>query len=1132
MPVDILEHLADLPCQQTLFAVVCRPFHGFWIKLSSQQRGGLAYRAMRGLFLVKMTNRRVQQRYYSLHPVARSALTGFLTCLRFVDLSLHAATSDGVTVAAPEKNVDRELQWTKSPPIGGFSLAIAALLWCGAAAALSPDLTIKELHHTAWGPSQGAPLGGGVALAQTNDGYLWMAGPSGLFRFDGIAFERVELPHDPKLSSLSLCSAFAPRGGGLWVGFTFGGAALLKDGRWQVFGVADGFPRGSPWKFAETSDASLWVATTSDLARFDGTRWKAVGSQMGLVAGGNPILFVDSQGTIWAGGGNSLFFLRSGERQFRKQPVTVPTPWADGSMAESGAGTVWLNAGFDLVPVAQNPPPATPGESSRGGLVFDHDGTLWASVDGLHRIAHAEREALGTPVHIEDIADAYVDADGLTSRTVFAFLVDREGNVWVATTNGLDRFSEPSLKSPLQSAENLKLVPTIVVAGVAPADDAGGLWVTNGVDAVVHYQNGRMSPPVIRQRVDSLIRAADGTVWFGGENALWSERQGHLNSVVAPGPGRITQALAQDKSGGLWASLGLAGLFRLKDGAWTRYGGIAALSRSWVITIARDRRDRLWFSYPDGRVVVLDGDRVATYGVPDGLQIGNVMAIYSGRIGHWFGGEFGLARLDGERFHSVLSAPELPLEGITGIVETADGDLWLNGRSGITHIAATELQRSRLDPAYRVRGATLGASDGVIGSAAMLRPLPTAIEAGDGKLWFATSGGIYGIDPARRAHNRVPPPVLIRALNVAGRTIEPISGLTLPIYTTAVRFDYAGLSLTAPEKVRYRYRLDGVDTGWRDLSAAPQALYTNLRPGHYVFRVIAANNDGVWNESGASLAFAIPPAFVQTRWFIALCVISGVAAVWALVRLRIHQVRRRLEQRMEDRLNERIRISRELHDSLLQGFQGLMFRLQAVRQFLPERPGDAAKSLDSAMQVGDQAIGEGRDAVQNLRSASFDDGDLATSLSALGTELGAGIDPSSKPEYRLVVEGRPRVLTAVARNEAYRIAREAVCNAYQHAKARRVETEVTFGNADLTIRVRDDGIGVDPQILACGQRPGHWGLPGMRERSESFGGHLHVWSEGNAGTEVELRIPAGIAYLIPRSSSFAGFKNLIRSSRW
>jgi signal transduction histidine kinase/ligand-binding sensor domain-containing protein len=1010
-------------------------------------------------------------------------------------------------------------------------LAIATLLWCGCAAALSPDLTIKELQHTAWGPSQGAPLGGVLALAQTNDGYLWIAGPSGLFRFDGIAFERVELPHDPKLSSLSLFSAFAPRGGGLWVGFTFGGVARLKAGRWQVFSVADGLPQATPWQFAETPDGTLWLVTGHDLARFDGTRWKTVGSQMGLPASDNPILFVDSQGTLWTGGGNSLFFLRPGEHQFRNQPVAVPTPWEGNGMAESSSGTVWLDSGFNLVPVAQNPPPGKPGRSSYGGLAFDHDGTLWDPQTGLWRIAHPEHPTMAAALRVEDIADHYTDTDGLTSRAVRALLVDREGNVWVGTTQGLDRFSEPSLEIPLQMAENVKVVPLFANAGIAPADDAGGLWVTNGADAVSRYQGGRLSPPIIRQKVDALLRAADGTVWFGGRKALWREQQGQLESVAPPGPDHDTQALAQDKSGSLWASVIGSGVFRLKDGVWTPKGGIAELPRGTAITIVRDRCDRLWFSYTGGSVMVLDGERVRTYGAAEGLQIGNVMANHPGRIGHWFGGEFGLARFDEKRFYNVQSAPELTLDGITGIIESNDGDLWLNARAGIVHIAATELERSRLDPAYRVRGETLGAFDGVVGTGAMVRPLPTAIETVDGKLWFATTGGIYGIDPARRAHNRVPPTVLIHALTVAGHTVEPIPGLTLPVYTTAVRFDYIGLSLTAAEKVRYRYRLDGVDTDWRELTAARQALYTGLRPGHHTFHVIAANNDGVWNESGASLAFVIPPAFGQTGWFIALCVAGGTAAVWALVRLRVRQVRRRLEERMEDRLNERTRIARELHDSLLQGFQGLMFRLQAVRQLLPERVGDAAEFLDSAMQLGDQAIGEGRDAVQNLRSSSFDERDLAASLSALGSELAAGTDFPSKPEYRLVVEGRPRELTAVVRDEAYRITREAVCNAYQHAKAGHIETEVTFGDADLTIRVRDDGIGIDPQILARGQRRGHWGLPGMRERSESFGGHLRVWSEGNAGTEVELRIPADIAYSEPRSSSFTRLKNLLRSSR-
>jgi len=997
-------------------------------------------------------------------------------------------------------------------------LATAALLWCGCAGALSPDRRIKELHHTAWGPGQGAPLGGAVALAQTSDGYLWMAGPSGLFRFDGIVFERVELPHDPKLSSLSLFSAFAPRGGGLWVGFTFGGVALLKGGRWQIFSVADGLPQSSPWQFAETPDGTLWVATGRDLARFDGARWKMVGSQMGLPASDNPILFVDSQGTLWAGGGNSLFFLRPGEHQFRNQPVAAPAPWDGNGMAESSTGTVWLDAGFDLVPVAQNPPPGNPGRSSYGGLAFDHDGTLWDPQTGLWRIAHPEHPTTGAALRVEDIADHYTDADGLTSRAVRALLVDREGNVWVGTTHGLDRFSEPSLEIPLQVAENVKVVPQIADAGMAPADDAGGLWVTNGADAVVRYQDGRMSPPIIRQKVETLLRAADGTVWFGGRKALWRERQGQLQSVASPGPDRDTQALAQDKSGGLWASILRSGVFRLKDGAWTPYGGITALPRGTAITIVRDRRDRLWFSYPDGSVAVLDGERVRTYVVADGLQIGNVMANHPGRIGHWLGGELGLARFDGERFYSIQSAPELPLDGVTGIVETPDGDLWLNGRAGIVHIAATELERSRLDPAYRVRGETLGAFDGVVGSSAMVRPLPTAIEAADGKLWFATTSGIYGIDPARRVHNRIPPPVLIRALTVAGYTIEPIPGLKLPAYTTAVRFDYLGLSLTAAEKVRYRYRLDGVDADWREVTAVRQALYTNLRPGHYIFRAIAANNDGVWNEQGAALDFSIARAYSQTTWFRAACAATVLLVLWALYQLRLRQIAKGFNARLEERVAERTRIARDLHDTLLQSFQGLLLLFQTARELLRTRPAEAEKILESAIDQTAQAITEGRDAVQGLRASTVERSDLAQAITTFGQELAAEASRHTSVGLQVGVAGTPRTLHSIVRDEIYQIASEALRNAFRHAEAKQIEVELRYDERQLRLRIRDDGKGIDSNFLTAKGRVGHFGLHGMRERAKLMGGKLTVWSGPKSGAEVELSIPAARAYATSAST--------------
>jgi signal transduction histidine kinase/ligand-binding sensor domain-containing protein len=996
---------------------------------------------------------------------------------------------------------------------------MTTILFLGDALALDPDLTIKQLHHTAWGPSQGAPLGGVIDLAQTSDGYLWMASPSGLFRFDGISFERVEIPHEPRLSSLAVYSVFAPHGGGLWVGLKFGGAAHLKDGHWQVYTTDDGLPPGSPGKFAETRGGMLWVITSADLARFDGTRWTAVGSEMGLpLAAPNPLLFVDGQGTLWAGGRDSLFFLREGEQRFRNQPVGVRGPWVGGAMAESHDGTVWLDTGTELVPVAQNPPPVEPVSWPSGSAapVFDQDDTLWDSaIDSVRRIAHPQHLLLGAIVRSDSLVDTYTDTDGLSARLAYALLVDHEGNVWVGTSHGLDRFSEPSLTAPLQSADNLKAMPRVGPVGLARSDDTDGLWVTNGVDSVLRFKDGRLSEPVLAQLITCLLRAPDGTVWMGGSSGFWHEQQGRLESLPPLKPLTVTQALAVDKSGDLWASILRSGVFRLKNGAWTAYGGIATLPRGTAITIVRDHRDRLWFSYPGGNVAVLDDEQVRSYGMAEGLQIGNVMANHPGRIDQWLGGELGLARFDGDRFHTVRSVPQLPLDGITGIAETAGGDLWLNGRIGIVHLAAPELQRSRVDPSYRVRGEAFGAFDGVVGSAAILRPLPTAIEAGDGKLWFSTDGGFYGIDPTRRAHNTTPPPVHVRALTVGDRVLEPRSAIRLPEHTTAVRFDYVGLSLAAAEKVRYRYRLDGVDTDWRPITAVRQALYTNLRPGKYTFHVIAANNDGVWNEQGASLAFSIPPAFVQTGWFIALCAAAGALAVWTLVRLRVRQLAKTLEIRFDERMGERTRIARDLHDTLLQSFHGALMQCLAVHKLLPAS--EAKQRLGVAVDNAFEAINEGRDAVEGLRGSTVGGNDLAAAIKTLGGELAGQGTEQSSVLLRVEVEGAPQALRPLVRDDIYRIAGESLRNAFCHARATRIEVVVCYDVRQLRLRVRDDGKGIDTQFLREDGQPGHYGIRGMRERAKLMGANLTVWTAPDSGTEVELSIPASRAYATPRA---------------
>jgi signal transduction histidine kinase len=378
--------------------------------------------------------------------------------------------------------------------------------------------------------------------------------------------------------------------------------------------------------------------------------------------------------------------------------------------------------------------------------------------------------------------------------------------------------------------------------------------------------------------------------------------------------------------------------------------------------------------------------------------------------------------------------------------------------------------------------------------------------------------------------NNIAPKVVIRSVVADQRTYRSGGAINLLEGTRSVRIDYTALSLGEPERVRFRYQLEGADDTWRDAGSERSVRYANLRPGRYFFRVIASKAEGVWTRDGTTVALTLPPAFYQTRWFLVLEAGACVGLLWLLMVARLRHItyreRKRLEQRMEERLYERSRIARDLHDSLLQGFQGLMFRLEAVREHLRRSPEAAAESLDSALRMGDLAIGKGREAIQNLRSAALEQGDLATLLGALGAEISLGMRPQSMPSYRMVIEGKPRELSPNVRDDIYKIAREAVRNAYQHAHAQQIEVKVIFGNEELKVRVRDDGIGVNPAILLQGQIAGHWGLPGMRERSEGIGGHFNVRSEPNAGTDVDLTISSAIAYSDPARPRYRWIRQL------
>jgi signal transduction histidine kinase len=373
------------------------------------------------------------------------------------------------------------------------------------------------------------------------------------------------------------------------------------------------------------------------------------------------------------------------------------------------------------------------------------------------------------------------------------------------------------------------------------------------------------------------------------------------------------------------------------------------------------------------------------------------------------------------------------------------------------------------------------------------------------------------IDPHHLPFNKLPPPVHIEQIIADRKTYDASSAangrVSLPALIRDLKIDFTALSLVAPEKVRFRYKLEGRDGDWQDAGNRREAFYTDLPPRNYRFRLAACNNSGVWNEAGAFLDFSVAPAYYQTIWFRTVCVAAFLALLWVLYQLRLRQLAREFNSGLEARVNERTRIARELHDSLLQGFQGLMFRLQAVRDMLPGRaPAEAIEALDIALERGDKAIAEGRDTVSDLREPILGDSDIAEALTALGNELALQSGNGLVPCVRVLLEGKQRELNPMLRDEIYRIAREALRNAFLHARAQKIEAEITYSDSEFLLHVRDDGGGIDPEVANQGARAGHWGLPGMRERAKSFGGKLEVWSEHGAGTEIKLRVPGAIAY--------------------
>jgi len=989
--------------------------------------------------------------------------------------------------------------------------------------ALNPALDVSQYAHTAWKIRDGFAKGSILSIAQTPDGYLWLGTAFGLYRFDGVRNVLWQPPPDQHLPSSTITSLVASRDGTLWVG-TRNGLSSWKNGKLTQYAELAGL---AIFALVEDHEGSIWAGANGHPP--DGKLCEIRNGvvrchpEMDGVAHGVFGLHEDSKGNLWVGVEAGVWRWKPGP------PVFYPVPGLPNgrmqSMVDGDDGALLIATTDAIMRMANGKVDVVYGfPAARRGfrvlsMLRDRDGGLWVGPAGRGL------------VHIhQGRTDVFSQSDGLSGDDIYGSFEDREGNIWVDTINGLDRFREPSVVT-YSRKQGLSDIPW---GGVLAATD-GSVWFATldglnrlNQDNVTTYHQHRaaggtreiVGSGLPDEGVGSLFQDSRGRIWVSTLNEV-----GYLKNdrfIPAAPPGGLISSLTEDSSGNMWIANRDLGLFRLSPLnefqriPWSAFGRTDA-----AVVLAPDpSRDGLWLGFTKGGIAWFrDGHVRSSYSAADGLGDGRVNQLrFDGKGALWIATEGGLSRLDNGRVATLSSKSGLPCDAVQWTMEDAQS-VWLMTPCGLVQVARTELDEWAIagEKSNRTIHATVFDSSGGLRTLAVVGDYtPRVSRSPDGKLWFIAPDGISVVDPRRLPFNNLPPPVHIEKITADRKAYEPTSPaggpLRLPALIRDLQIDYTALSLVAPEKVRFRYKLEGRNADWQDADNRRQAFYSDLPPRSYRFRVAACNNSGVWNEAGTFLDFSIAPTYYQTTWFRLSCVATFLALLWALYQLRVQQLVREYNMRLDERVNERTRIARELHDSLLQGFQGLMFRLQAVRNLLPGRPSEAAQALDISLERGDKAIAEGRDTVSDLRQSIVGESDIAQALAALAEELAAQSGNGAVPGVRVLVEGEQQELNPMVRDGIYRIAREALRNAFRHAKAQKIEAEITYGDSEFLLHVRDDGNGIDPQVTNQGARAGHWGLPGMRERAKSFGGKLEVWSEVGAGTEVELTVPAAIAY--------------------
>jgi ligand-binding sensor domain-containing protein/signal transduction histidine kinase len=981
--------------------------------------------------------------------------------------------------------------------------------------AIDPNRTLSQYVHNSWGTDKGFPGGTITSIAQTPDGYLWIGTDRGIMRFDGINFHIFEAG--------SATPTFGPvrkllvdGQGTLWILLQNTKLLRYRDG---TFNLVRGEAENGITALGEGAGNAVLLSSLAMgvLVYKDGS---FVNVSKALAPGQNAYqtaadfswstsiaphrvieptaavisLGATSDGKIWLGRqGRGLLVLDGGAvhtvaPELRNLRVNCFLP------IENHQLWIGTNQGILLwngVGLTREGIPSSLRDVEVLSMIRDRDSNIWVgTTQTLLRIDETEVSSLAQET-------------GSPESRVTALFEDREGDLWVGGAQHLERLRDSAFVTyslPRKQGAGALYVDPNDYTWIAPAE--GGLWRLKAGKYEAVAAAGLADDVVY-----SMTSARPDSLWIGRQHGGLTHLRYGNGAFVAKTFTR-SEGLAQNSvyavleghDGTIWAGTLTGGVSELTNGHFTNYTTADGLASNTVSSITEGPDGAVWFGTPDG-LTEKSANGWRTYRVADGLPSADIDCLFQDSTALiWIGTAEGLAFFSAGQIHTLVRAPESLHEPIFGVAEDRNGWLWITTAD---HVLQVKRPASNDQASPEVR--EYGIADGLTGTEGVKRDRSLVVDS-HGRVWFSTNRGLSVVNPARGTVNPMPALVQIEAVIADGNALKLGSSPKVPAGREKITFRFVGLSLANEERVRYRYRLDNFDTSWSEPGIAREATYNSLAPGPYRFRVVASNSDGLWNGTEAAIDFKVEPELWQTWWFRLAVVLSAGFVALTAYHVRMRQLTRLLSVRFEERLAERTRVAQDLHDTLLQGIYSVSLHLDLANNHVPE-DSPAKPAIERGLDLLRQVSQEGRNALRSLRSRQTSSDGLEQALSLLPKEF----DLPESIDFLVATEGQPRALRPLVRDEAYLIAREAVINAFRHAQPTKIEVEVDYVSRNLRVLVRDNGCGIDSQLLRTG-REGHWGLPGMRERAEKIGGKLNVLSGVDAGTEMELSVPGALAF--------------------